>query len=87
LDPATEPAHVRAMFVRSDWTRRGLGRRILDACEAAARTEGFHILDLMGTLPGVPLYANYGFRELGRTDVTTPDGVTIECASMQKPVG
>ena len=24
LDPATEPARVRAMFVRSDWTRRGL---------------------------------------------------------------
>src|SRR5215208_6392509 len=23
LDPATEPAHVRAMFVRDDWTRRG----------------------------------------------------------------
>ena len=30
LDPATEAARVRAMFVRSDWTRRGLGRRILD---------------------------------------------------------
>ena len=26
LDPATEPARVRAMFVRADWTRRGLGR-------------------------------------------------------------
>src|SRR5258705_10287852 len=31
LDPATEPARVRAMFVRSDWTRRGLGRAILGA--------------------------------------------------------
>jgi len=31
LDPATEPARVRAMFVRADWTRRGLGRRILEA--------------------------------------------------------
>ena len=41
LDPATEPARVRAMFVRADWTRRGLGRRILEACEAAARREGF----------------------------------------------
>jgi len=30
LDPATEPARVRAMFVRGDWTRRGLGRRILE---------------------------------------------------------
>ena len=42
LDPATEPARVRAMFVRADWTRRGLGRRILAECEAAARSERLH---------------------------------------------
>ena len=40
LDPTTEPARVRAMFVRSDWTRRGLGTRILEASEAAAKAEG-----------------------------------------------
>ena len=45
LDPATEPARVRAMFVRADWTRRGLGRRILEECEAAARSEGFSAAD------------------------------------------
>ena len=39
LDPATEPARVRAMFTRADWTRRGLGRRILEACEGAAAAE------------------------------------------------
>jgi GNAT superfamily N-acetyltransferase len=40
LDPRTEAARVRAMFVRGDWTRRGLGRAILEACERAARAEG-----------------------------------------------
>jgi GNAT superfamily N-acetyltransferase len=40
LDPQTESARVRAMFVRSDSTRRGLGTRILEACEAAAKVEG-----------------------------------------------
>ena len=40
LDPATEPARVRAMFVRADWTRRGLGRRIIEECEAAAPPRG-----------------------------------------------
>jgi GNAT superfamily N-acetyltransferase len=86
LDPATEPARVRAMFVRSDWTRRGLGRRILEACEAAAKAEGFRMLALMSTLPGLPLYESYGFRVLERVDITMPDGVTIGGASMEKPI-
>src|SRR6266540_5633636 len=85
LDPATEPARVRAMFVRSDWTRRGLGRRILEACEAAAKAEGFRKLTLGTTLPGLPLYESYGFHVLERFDVKMPDGVTIACASMEKP--
>src|SRR5215210_8452054 len=53
LDPVTEPARVRAMFVRGDRTRRGLGTRILDACRDSARAEGFHVLALMATLPGL----------------------------------
>ena len=61
LDPATEGARVRAMFVRADWTRRGLGRAILEACQAAARSEGFRRLQLMATLPGEQLYRAFGF--------------------------
>lgn len=86
LDPATEPARVRAMFVRADWTRRGLGRRILEECETAARREGFRDLALMATLPGVPLYLDYGFRQLEEVDVSMPDGVTIACVTMEKPI-
>lgn len=87
LDPATEAARVRAMFVRSDWTRRGLGTRILEACEAAATAEGFGRLSLMATLPGYLLYVKYGFRELGRDDITLPDGARLECVTMDKPIG
>jgi GNAT superfamily N-acetyltransferase len=86
LDPQTEAARVRAMFVRADWTRRGLGRAILAACERAARAEGFTMLTLNATLPGVPLYRASGFRELGRRPVTMPDGVTVECVAMERPV-
>jgi GNAT superfamily N-acetyltransferase len=86
LDPATEPARVRAMFVRADWTRRGLGRRILEACEAAAKAEGFRRLSLMATLPGVPLYRAYGFSDLEELEVVMPDGVSIPCVSMEKPI-
>jgi GNAT superfamily N-acetyltransferase len=86
LDPATEPARVRAMFVRSDWTRRGVGRRILEECEAAAKSEGFRRLALMATLPGVPLYLAYGFRPHEDMEITMPDGVTLACVSMDKPI-
>ena len=86
LDPATEAARVRAMFVRADWTRKGLGRQILDACESAARAEGFTRLGLMATLPGVPLYLAYGFQVLDETEVELPDGVTIACKTMEKPI-
>src|SRR5688572_9929458 len=56
IDPATEAARVCAMFTHPDWTRRGLGTRILEACEAAAKSEGFRTLRLVATLPGVLLY-------------------------------
>jgi GNAT superfamily N-acetyltransferase len=87
LDPATEAAHVRAMFTRSDWTRRGLGRRILEACEAAARADGFRLMTLGATLPGLPLYVAFGFRRTGEADVVMPDGVALECVWMDKPIG
>ncbi|MCE7011132.1 GNAT family N-acetyltransferase [Kibdelosporangium philippinense] len=82
LDPATEPARVRAMFVRADWTRRGLAKQILDGCVQAARTEGFRSLSLMATLPGVPLYRSYGFEETRKTMVRMPDGVQLEGVEM-----
>jgi GNAT superfamily N-acetyltransferase len=86
LDPATEPARVRAMFTRGDWTRRRLGRRILEACEAAAKAEGFRTLALMSTVPGLPLYENYGFTVSERVQIPMPDGTSIAGASMTKPI-
>ena len=87
LDPTTEAARVRAMFVRADWTRRGLGTRILVACEDAARAEGFTTLALMATLPGVLLYERFGFRRLRDVVITMPDGVALPCVEMDRPVG
>jgi GNAT superfamily N-acetyltransferase len=86
LDPAAEPAKVRAMFVRADWTRRGLGRRIIEACEVAAGREGFRRIALMATLPGLPLYLACGFERLEDADVELSDGVRIACVAMEKPI-
>lgn len=85
LDPATEAAHVRAMFVRADWTRRGLGRRILEGSEAAALRMGFRRMDLVATLPGVPLYRAFGYEPTGEVaDIILADGVRLPCLAMSK---
>lgn len=86
LDPRTEPARVRAQFVREDWTRHGLGRAILASSEAAARDEGFSRLELLATLPSVSFYAACGFAATSRATLTMPDGVTIAAVAMQRPI-
>ena len=86
LDPAAEPANVRAMFVRPDWTRRGLGRRIIEECEAAARREGYGQLALGATLPGVPLYLACGFEVIEEGEITLSDGVSLGYVSMKKSI-
>jgi GNAT superfamily N-acetyltransferase len=86
LDPAIEPARIRAMFVRADWTRRGLGRAILTSCVDAARAEGFTRLALMATLPGVPLYKSFGFTEVETAELTMPDGVVLGGVAMERSV-
>jgi GNAT superfamily N-acetyltransferase len=62
LDPARDAARVRAMYTHPSFARRGVGSMILEACEAAARAEGFTRVELAATLSGVPLYQRRGFR-------------------------
>jgi len=84
LDPEHEPARVRAMFVLPSHARRGIGRLILETCEAAARAAKFRKVELMATLPGEPLYAACGYIATERVEITLPDGVRLQCAKMEK---
>jgi GNAT superfamily N-acetyltransferase len=86
LDPATEPARVRAMYTHPEFARRGIGTRILGACAAAAAAEGFGMLELVATVAGEPLYAVNGFSVVERIEVPTTSGVTVPCARMRRPV-
>ena len=87
LDPATEAAHIRAMYVRADWTRRGLGRQIIQASEDAARRMGFRRMDLVATLPGIPLYTAAGYVATAEIeDVILADGVPLPCQAMTKKI-
>ena len=85
LDPAVDPARVRAMYTNPAYARRGVGRLILSLCEAAAAAEGFARLELMSTLSGEPLYTAYGFRPLKRLADAT-GGAAVPLVRMEKPV-
>ena len=69
LDPARDPARIRAFFVHPDHARKGIGRAIVNACETAARDEGFKRLELIATLPGQPLYAAMGYEVIEPYDI------------------
>lgn len=84
LDPASEPARVRAMYTDPDFTRRGIGRLILAACEDAARAAGFRRLEMMATAAGEPLYAACGYAVVQRVDRMAADGVAVPGAVMAK---
>ena len=64
LDPAADPARIRAMYTHPRFTRRGVGKLIMALCEDAARREGFRKTALMATLSGQPLYLACGYEPL-----------------------
>lgn len=84
LDPAAEAAKIRAFFVHPAWARRGVGGRILAACERDAKAYGFRSLELMATLPGVKLYAARGYEAGERVALQLGGGVTVEFVPMRK---
>jgi GNAT superfamily N-acetyltransferase len=84
LDPATEPARIRAFFVDPAFARRGLGTDILAACTAAAAGAGFRRLELVATGAGEQLYHAHGFAIAERFEVTLPDGIRVPVARMTK---
>lgn len=84
LDPAHQPAKIRAFFVDPRHARRGIGRALLERCEREARAQGFRSVELMATLPGVRLYSACGY--VGGAVIRHPVGETehIEFVPMHK---
>ncbi len=84
LDPSTEAAKIRAIFVHPEWARRGIGTLILRHCEEAAMAEGFRSFEMGSTLTGVPLYRLKGYVETERIAVPLPNGEALPVVRMRK---
>lgn len=61
IDPARDPARIRAFFVDPGFARQGLAAMLLAECERAVLAAGFSRLELMATLPGLAFYRRAGF--------------------------
>jgi GNAT superfamily N-acetyltransferase len=84
LDPASEPAKIRAIFVHPDWARRGLGTLILKHCEDAAQEAGFRMLEMGSTLTGVHLYSLKGYVKERDFAIRLPNGEVVTVFHMVK---
>jgi GNAT superfamily N-acetyltransferase len=86
LDPNTDAAKVRAIFVHPVFARRGLGTLILAHVEAAARAAGFRRYEMGSTLTGVPLYRLKGYTEVERIAVPLANGEALPVVKMAKDI-
>jgi len=84
LNPKMDAARIRAFFVHPDFARRGIGRWLLEQCEAAALDEGFTSVELLATLPGERLYKRFGYEVLERKPYPIGQTIEIEFISMRK---
>ena len=86
LDPATEPARIRAFFVEPGMARRGLGRQLMVECTREARAAGFSALELVSTLPGEPLYLATGFTVIERFELSLPEDIRVQVSRMRREI-
>jgi GNAT superfamily N-acetyltransferase len=84
LDPATEAARVRAMFVDPEFARRGIGRALLAMSENAARAEGFTKTVMLAMLSGQAAYEACGYVAIEPHEFETPEGVRLGATLMEK---
>ena len=86
LDPQRDAAKIRAFFIHPDWTRRGIGTLILEACEAAALKAGFTRFEMGATRTGIPLYEARGYSPLENLEVPLGNGLSLPIVRMGKTV-
>jgi GNAT superfamily N-acetyltransferase len=86
LDPARDAAKIRAFFVHPEWARQGIGSRLLEVCEAAARGAGFRRLEMGATLAGVPLYRARGYTAGEQRNVPLGPGFSLPIVFMVKQI-
>lgn len=79
-----ETADVRAIYVRPDCVRQGVGRQLLQAVETVAREHALTRLQVQATLNAVPFYQAQGYALDRFTTFMLKIGTALPCADMHK---
>jgi GNAT superfamily N-acetyltransferase len=87
IDPATDPARIRAFFIHPAHARKGIALAILTRCETVAAAHGFRAMELLSTLPGVKFYKACGYTEQGHIDLDLTENVKLGFVPMRKELG
>lgn len=89
LGPPQDPAavtpglgHIRHFAVHPNHLRKGIGRRLFEACAAQAQPFGVTRFEAQSSLPAVEFYARLGFRETERTELAIPGLPALPCVRM-----
>lgn len=85
LDPQRDAAKIRAFFVHPDWARQGVGSKILQVCEDAARAAGFTRYEMGATLTGAKLFGAKGYAPVKPINIPLANGETLPVIHMEKP--
>lgn len=75
---------LNATYVSPTASRRGVGRSLVMAAEAVARTKGLSQIRLNATLNAVRFYQNLGYARGDLASNRLPTGVELPCVTMSK---
>ncbi|MCK0132524.1 GNAT family N-acetyltransferase [Flavobacteriaceae bacterium F08102] len=86
LTPGIDSARIRAFFVHRDFTRKGIGKTLLEKCEAEAREQGFDSCELVATPSGEKLYAKMGYIVVKEHEIDLGNGISNKVVTMFKMI-
>jgi predicted N-acetyltransferase YhbS len=77
-------ARLRKVFVAPERAGQGLGRRMVEAAEEAARAAGFRRFRVRANANAEAFYARLGYSPVRREEMPTAGGVTLPTVIMVK---
>jgi predicted N-acetyltransferase YhbS len=76
---------LASLFVRKDFHRQGIGRRLVERFEAEMRTQNVNVIRVSATLYAVPFYSRLGYKKsTGLRQSWSFDGYGLRVQPMKK---